>query len=274
MSKKKKLSNSKWKDPVKDSRTNEELFAASLKGNYDSEKPWHAVRVLRLRGTKEVFVLAKRNLSSQKPLARARALDVLAQLGFALGTSAAERPYMKRSVPLAIKGMEDKNPRVVESAAWALAHLRGPKAVSRLIKAKGHRMPSVRHAVAYVLGGLKSRAAIRTLMELMEDRDKEVRDWATFAISLAWPAPVDSPAIRDALRKRLTDPYTAVRAEAVWGLARRKDLQGLKLLLRRLEAESWTMGDEMAAKETLNRTGKLPTSQLCIGIRNLITKAS
>jgi hypothetical protein len=83
----------------------------------------------------------------------------------------------------------------------------------------------------------------------MEDRDKEVRDWATFSISLAWPTPVDSPAIRDALRKRLTDSYSAVRAEAVWGLARRKDLQGLTLLLRRLEAKSWTMGDEIAAAE-------------------------
>jgi HEAT repeat protein len=272
MSKKKIVS--KCIDPANDSRTNEELFAASLKGSYDGKRAWAAVGILRRRGTKEVFELAKRNLSSQKPLARARALDVLAQLGAAPGRSPSEGPYKKRSVLLAIKGMEDKNPTVVHSAAWALAHLRGSRAVSRLIKAKGHRMPGVRLAVAFVLGGLKSRAAIRALMELMEDRDKEVRDWATFSISLAWPAPVDSPAIRDALRKRLTDSYSDVRAEAVWGLAKRKDPQGLKLLLQRLEAKSWTSGDEMAAAEILNRTGEIPAAQLCIGIRNLIAEAS
>jgi len=108
----------------------------------------------------------------------------------------------------------------------------------------------------------------------MEDKDKEVRDWATFSISLySPPPPVDTPAIRRALRKRLTEPYNAARSEAIWGLAQRKDIQGLQLLLRLLEAKSWTMGDEMAAAEILNRTGDIPISQLRAGIGKLIAKS-
>src|SRR5437588_9269353 len=91
----------KWREFTKDPRSNEELFAESLKGKYDAESPWDAIRVLRLRGTKEIFDLVKEQLNSKRPLARARALDVLGQLGS--GKPDAERPYMKRSVSLAIK---------------------------------------------------------------------------------------------------------------------------------------------------------------------------
>ncbi len=267
----KRKNNSKWKDPRKDQRSNEELFAATLKGKYDSTEPWDAVRVLRIRGTEEIFELARKSLNSKSPLVRARALDILAQMGS--GKPDTERPFMNRSVSLAVRYMDDKSSMVRHSAAWALAHLRTHKAIERLIKARRDRNKNIRHAVAQGLGNPKSRDAIRTLIGLMDDRDKHIRDWATFSLSLTMKKPVDSPAIRKALRKRLDDSFADARAEAIWGLARRRDMQGLQLLLRRLSAKSWSTGDEMAATETLKLSGETPIEELRAGIEDLLARA-
>jgi HEAT repeat protein len=226
---------------------------------------------LRKRATKEVFLLAKGNLTSKDPLARARALDILAQLG--AGKRDSERPYMKPSVSFAIKAMDDKNATVAHSAAWALAHLRTPKAVGRLIKAKNDRDVRVRHAVAFGLGGPSTNRAVQTLIGLMEDKDKEIRDWATFSMSLGWPTVVDSPLVRAALRKRLKDRCRGARSEAIWGLARRKDKEGLQLLLSRLEGNARSWGDEMAASEALNLSGKVPIKKLRAKLRGLLAEA-
>ena len=62
-------------------KTTEEVFVATLIGEYDDDTPWEAVSVLRLRGTPEVFEVAKQYCESENPKARARGLNVLAQLG-------------------------------------------------------------------------------------------------------------------------------------------------------------------------------------------------
>ena len=61
--------------------TTEELFAATLEGEYDDDAPWAAVTALRLRGTSQVFEAATQYCRSDDPKARARGLDVLGQLG-------------------------------------------------------------------------------------------------------------------------------------------------------------------------------------------------
>jgi hypothetical protein len=106
-----------WTD---DQRTNEELFAASLGGDYEDESAWDAVRVLRRRNPEEIFRLSVHYIQSEKPLERARALDVLAQLG--AGRPVSERPHLDESVAIAIEYLRDRDAMVVRSAAWALAH--------------------------------------------------------------------------------------------------------------------------------------------------------
>ncbi len=64
-----------------DPRTAEELFRASLEGDYDDEAAWDAGRVLRLRGSEKIFQLANEYTKSAVALERARGLNVLAQLG-------------------------------------------------------------------------------------------------------------------------------------------------------------------------------------------------
>src|SRR5581483_4397512 len=160
--------------------TSEELFRASCQGDYDAEPAWDAVRALRLRGTEEIFQLAKQYAKSKLPIERARGLDVLAQLGAAL--PGAERPHRDESIQIARELLRDEDPLVVHSAAWALAHLGGDAAVSALIGMRGNPDPNVRYAVVNGLSESERDDATAAIIELMDDPDENVRDWATFAL--------------------------------------------------------------------------------------------
>jgi HEAT repeat protein len=259
-----------------DAATPEELFSASFEGDYDDEKPWEAVRALRRRGGDEVFRLAVAHSRSDEPTHRARALDVLAQLGAREPVS--ERPYFDESVAIATTHLADTSPLVFHSAAWALAHLGGEPAASALMRLSDHIDADVRLAVAFGLMRSERSDAICTLRNLMEDGDAEVRNWATFALanagaSVGPPARLgrlDSVDIREALRKRLSDSFSEVRDEAVWGLTLRKDPTGLRMLLDRMDAADWVQGDEMAAAELLGLEYDTPIEALRMGLRRLL----
>jgi HEAT repeat protein len=62
---------------------------------------------------------------------------------------------------------------------------------------------------------------VPALIDLMDDEDEDVRDWATFGLGVQLEA--DGPEIRDALARRITDPGNDTSGEALVGLARRKD---------------------------------------------------
>jgi HEAT repeat protein len=251
---------------ISENSTNDELFQASLLGDYEDEAAWDAVAALRLRGTDEVYRLAVQYCQSQIPLERARGLDVLAQIGARLQNS--ERPHVDERLALAIEHLRDADTLVVHSAAWALSHIVGDVAISALIEMRNNSDPGVRWAVAHGMQGSEREDATATLIELMDDADDKVRDWATFV--LGTQCRVDSPGIRDAFRKRLTDSFEEVRDEAVWGLAQRKDPQGLKLLIDRLSAATWIAGDEMAAAETLDLPYDTPAEGLRAGLQKLL----
>src|SRR5437016_4230792 len=213
-------------------KTIEELFAASLEGEYDDNAPWAAVSLLRLRGTSEVFDVARNWCQSENPKARARGIDVLAQLG--AGRADEQRPFMAESVSIAINRLGDTSPLVVHSAAWALSHLGTETAVDALIGLKNHVDPGIRQAVACCIPLRRHSQAVPILIALMEDEEPEVRDWATFSLA-AGDFGIDgvfrysdSREIRSALHKRLSDAYEDARREAIWGLATRKDPVGLK----------------------------------------------
>src|ERR1700676_3220609 len=89
-------------------RTAQALFLNSFQGDYDDDAPWAAVAELRQLNTPEVFRLAVSYSRSRIPLERARALDVLAQLGG--GKSTSERPYLEESVAIAETCLRDDDP--------------------------------------------------------------------------------------------------------------------------------------------------------------------
>jgi HEAT repeat protein len=238
-------------------KTAEELFRASFEGDDDDKEAWEAVLALRRQDTDEVFQLAKAYSRSEVPKHRARALDVLAQLG--AGVELSRRPHFSESVDIALAHIGDEHPAVLYSAAWALAHLNDSRAVAALIEMRKHPDSDVRHAVAVGMANSERPEAISTLMELMEDDNDEVRNWSTFGLAIAYVkdgsgrlGTLDSTEIRDALRKRLNDSFADARDEAIWGLAQRKDPTGLQLLFERLDSEMRIKGDEMAAAESLS----------------------
>ena len=251
------------------------LFAVTLEGEYEDDLAWEAVSVLRTRGTAAVFEWAKRYCESDDPKARARGLSILAQLG--AGKPDAERPFMDESVSIAIRHLHDSNPEVVSSAAWALSHLGTNDAVTALIELPKHADPEVRQAVACCFGLMKRPEWAPILLGLMEDESEVVRDWATFELgSGALVAAdqmhyADSAEIREALRRRTQDSYEDARREAIWGLAKRKDHQGLTLLLEQLESDSWWSGDEDAAQEILSVNRDTPVEELRQGLRRLLS---
>jgi hypothetical protein len=257
--------------------TSDELFRASFEGDHDDDAPWDAVHALRKRNTDEVFQLASAYCLSETPKHRARALDVLAQLG--AGRPLSERPHYDESVSLALDQLRDEDPLVVHSAAWALAHLEDERAVTALIEIRRHPNPDVRWAVACGMAGSERPEAIRTLMELMEDDHDEVRNWATFGLGAAYIDDgsgrlLNSSEIREALRKRLTDSFGYVRDEALWGLALRRDPAALQLLSERLDSEQRVADDEMAAAEILDLDYDAPIEDLRRGLRALLTRPS
>jgi HEAT repeat protein len=256
-------------------RTTEELFAATLEGDDDDDAPWQAVSVLRLRGTPEVFEVARRYCQSDNPRARSRGLSVLAQLG--AGKPDAGRPFRDESVSIVIGHLKDPDPEVVESAARALSNLGTEAAVAELIRLSGHPDCEVRLAVACCIALRNRTEGISVLLALMEDEDEDVRNWATFAIGThefeeagTWRY-LDSPEIRAALRARLHDTFEDARREAIWGLARRKERAGLETLLQLLESDEFWMGDADAAQAVLGLKPSAAAEELREGLRRLLS---
>ena len=113
--------------------------------------------------------------------------------------------------------MHEKDPLPLYSAIHALGHIGKSHALPLIIQNCSHEDAKVRFAVACALGNFAADPrAVQALILLMEDRDEDVRDWATFGLGVLGDA--DSPEIRVALLKRTNDPNPDVRGEALAAL--------------------------------------------------------
>jgi HEAT repeats len=223
----------------------EGLFDRTLEGAYEDDAPWEAVHELRRIGSQKVFDLAKEWCGSTDPLHRARGLDVLAQLG-----RTAEHPqnsFLEESeavVKALISRENDALP--LASAIDVLGHLDKPSNVPLIARFHTHPDQNVRFSVACALGSFSDEPlSATTLLRLMRDQDKDVRDWATFGLGVLGNQ--DSPEIRDALIHALRDTDEDVREEALVGLAKRHDLEALPHLLRLLQQDNGTVRGREAA---------------------------
>ncbi len=132
--------------------------------------------------------------------------------------------------------LDEQHPRAAASALVALGHIQDPRALPSIYKFIAHEDSVLRHSAAFALGCfVKDSASHPGLMLLMTDSDQDVRDWATFSLGV-W-GDLDSPQIRDALARRLGDKFESVRFEAIAGLAKRKDIRVLPVLIRALEGQ-------------------------------------
>ena len=202
-----------------DNSTVDELFAQTLRGEYDDAAAWDAIRALRRIGSREILDHATEWSRSKNPLQRARGADVLAQVG-----KTAEHPSNRfpQEAYTAISEMlsQETDAEALAAAITALGHLDNPAAVGLVSAHSNHPDADVRYAVAFALGSFPNEPdSVRALLKLMEDPNEDVRDWATFALGVLGNA--SSAEILDALFRRIDDPDIDVREEAMVGLAKR-----------------------------------------------------
>jgi HEAT repeat protein len=110
-----------------------------------------------------------------------------------------------------------------------LGHLRDERAIPGLAGLASNPDEEVRRSVVHGLMGYDDDRAVEALIALSADPSEGVRDWATFALGVQIDR--DTPELRDALAARLDDPNADARAEAIRGLARRRDERALPAAL-------------------------------------------
>lgn len=215
--------------------TIDDLFSQALQGDYDNDDAWQAIHALQSLGSREIFARASACRNSKDPLERARAADILGQLG---KTSENPAPrFADESFKVLIGMLESETDPVALSAILAaLGHLENPSAIPQLLPFSYHPHRDVRFGLAFALGCFAGdKRTISTLIKLAADKDDEVRDWATFG--LGGLGDFDSREIRDALFQNLSDADEDVREEAMAGLAKRKDLRSLPAVMSALESD-------------------------------------
>lgn len=150
---------------------------------------------------------------------RIAAVEVLGQLGYPAG-----RPYREQILPILLAEIDQAlEPRLLQVAITAAAHLGDGRALTSVQRHTGHRDALVRRAVAFTLPTLgdpaaPAQAALDALIELSRDADAAVRERAVFGLGELLDT--DTPPLHAALTARLADlPAIAARARA--GLDRR-----------------------------------------------------
>jgi HEAT repeat protein len=216
----------------RDPRSTHELISLALQET-DEDRAWEYTEVLRDRATREVFEAACRLLVSRCPLERRLGANILNQFGFP------ERLYPDEALAVLTEALRrETDPDALASLCTALGFLGLPETVPLLVPLKAYPHFGVRFAVVNGLAGHEEPLAVETLIELSEDRDEAIRDWATFG--LGTQNELDTPRSREALAARLSDPDGVTRAEAMVGLARRGDRRVVEPLLESLDPEGIT----------------------------------
>lgn len=218
-----------FEDKNSDPRSTEELIRLALTER-DEDMAWESVTALHFRGTREVLEAAQRLCVSSIGPERELGATLLGQLGVP------EPSFPEECFDCLTKMIQsEEDPDVLQAIAIAFGHLDDPRCIELLIPFKNHPSDIVRWGVVHGISGHDFPAAIETLIELSNDQDEEIRDWATFGLGTL--IDTDSEEIREALWTRVADTYCDVRAEAMMGLARRKDPRTAGLLLKELAEE-------------------------------------
>lgn len=216
------MSRKKW--------TSEKIFTRLL-NNKTQKTFWENIRELRKRPNKEVynraFKLAKSEIEKEKIIG----IYVLAQLGFE------PRFQQNKTIDLYFKLLEnEKSPKVISAILSSISHNNenlNEKQISKLMEYKTHKFVNVRFELALALSCLENENAIKTLIELSNDKDSDTRNWATFGIGSQ--IEIDNEKIRAALWDRISDKDERVKLEAISGLAKRKDYRIKEILKTELE---------------------------------------
>jgi HEAT repeat protein len=174
-----------------------------------------SLTLVTYRGGEEEFALGREYCASDDAGDRETGAYILGQLGWS------DCSFLEETVRILIPLLDDPDDQVVYAATSALGHRNDPSAIPALIEKADHGNSLVRFGVVQGLSAHEDPRAIEALITLAADEDAEVRNWAVFGIGSQVYA--DTPEIREALRRALSDPDLDVRGEALVGLAQRGD---------------------------------------------------
>jgi hypothetical protein len=127
---------------------------------------------------------------------------------------------------------------VLEALCYAMRGL-GEERIVYLKRLVGSRNADVRFALAVNFFGVTAPEGIKVLIELSDDCDAEVREWALTALKLTLLDADDLSELaylKAVFRRRLTDCCQMVRLEAIACLAKFKDKDGLNALISELSS--------------------------------------
>lgn len=204
------------------------LVRLAQESNHDAENEayWNAVRELQKRLPNDFDRICELSGSANE---NKRALAA-AVLGQNLTRDKVKSTECARKLAEMIAG--ESSAEVIASIAHAFGHLNNPEAVAALVPFRTHPDKRVREAVTFGLLWQVDAAAVKTLVELSADVDRDVRSWANFGLG---QIDFDAPELREALRGRLSDDDDEVRGEALTGLARRCDRSVLPGMIAELK---------------------------------------
>jgi HEAT repeat protein len=201
----------------------------------ESDETWDHVFALRNAGTPSVLAKALAWCQETDPFRRSIGVSILAQFGNEGKGYPDEANAMIRTMI-----QTEKDHDVMTSLISAVHFRQLREGAEWLISLANHPSEDIRWRVAWGLPipNLRDpetdRRAIDTLMQLLSDPDPQVRDWATFSLSMT---DEDTPQLREALLERMQDPDFNTRSEAAMGLAKRKEPRGITLLLECLKSD-------------------------------------
>ncbi|MFB9831603.1 HEAT repeat domain-containing protein [Actinoallomurus acaciae] len=226
-------------------------LARDLQDGDDYEAVWEVLREVAADGPASLRA-GTDLLASSDPVARSVGCDLLGCAG-----DLHEAVRADAASALLTLAPAETDADVTWSIAQALGSTYDRRAVPVLASLAAHPDADVRLKTAQALPSMPpEEAVIGALIRLTADEDPQVRNWATFGLGSQVDA--DTPAVREALRARLGDDGEDVRAEAVFGLARRRDPRATARVIELLEAEQGIFSWGLEAAACLRDPALLP----------------
>lgn len=181
----------------------------------------------------DVLEVSRRLLRGATARERTLGADIVGRL---VGVDAGARPAALIALLEALSSETDACAQA--SMVAALGHVGAAEALVRVVPLAEHSDAGVRLAVAFAVATLSPQPLSRdvrfALIKLSGDSEPEVRDWATFGLGTL--SSDDGPDVRAALLARADDSQHTTRAEALFGLAVRRDPRAVPHLIRALES--------------------------------------
>ena len=210
---------------------------------YDEETRWELIAGILDECPDDVFEVAVGLLKGERVRDRTLGADLLGRL---VASDPATAPMVEAALLPALQ--KECEPHPMASMVAALGYVGDAGTIAQIVPLARHRDPGVRLAVAFAVATVSPRPLSdegrRGLIRLSRDEEPEVRDWATFGLGTL--SNEDGPEVMAALLARADDTHRAARAEALFGLAVRRDPRAVPHLIRALES-AFVQGLELDA---------------------------